>query len=119
MILSLQLFYLIDLIVTDVVFLAVAAVVIIIYSIIRLILEFAYFCQQRLHYYSEITNWGVNIPLYICAIIFVSVFRSNCFCPQVWQWQIGIVAVFLVWAHLILYMRRMRVLGKTYPIILV
>ena len=92
-------------------FLLGAAVLIILYSICRLILEVVYFIQQLHHYVLDIATW-VDVPLFICAIIFTSVVRNDCYCPQEWQWQVGIAAVFLVWAHLILYMRRMRVLGE-------
>ena len=54
----------------------------------------------------------VEVPLYVSAIIFAAVFDRECLCPRDWQWQVGIAAVFLVWVDLILYMRRMRVLGK-------
>ena len=93
------------------IFLEIAAVLIILYSIIRLVLEFGYFTQQLYLYFFDIATW-VNVPLYIFAIIFVSIFGRECLCPPEWQWQVGIAAVFLVWAHLILYMRRMRVLGE-------
>ena len=91
-------------------FLEAAAVLIILYSIFRLIFEVVYFYQQLYLYFFDIATW-VNLPLYIFAIAFVSVFGKECLCPLKGQWQVGIAAVFLVWAHLILYMRRMRVLG--------
>ena len=91
-------------------FLEAAAVLIILYSIFRLVFEVVYFYQQLYLYFFDIATW-VNLPLYIFAIAFVSVFGKECLCPLEGQWQVGIAAVFLVWAHLILYMRRMRVLG--------
>ena len=116
-------------------FLVGAAVLIILYSICRLILELVFFIQQLHHYIAtfhmchnlclcgfiqqlyhyvlDIATW-VGVPLCICAIIFASVVGNQCHCPQEWQWQVGIAAVFLVWAHLIFYMRRMRLLGE-YP----
>ena len=94
-------------------FLVVAAVLITVYSVCQLILEVVYFFQQLHHYVLDIATW-VGVPLFICAIIFASVVLNQCHCPQEWQWQVGIAAVFFVWAHLILYMRRMRVLGE-YP----
>lgn len=90
------------------VFLVAAAVLIILYSLMQLAL---YFYQQLYLYIFDIATW-VNVPLYIFAIAFVSVFGKECLCPLEGQWQVGTAAVFLVWAHLILYMRRMRVLGK-------
>ena len=93
-------------------FLKAAAVLIILYSIIQLGFEMLFFSQQLYMYLLDIATW-VNVPLYILAIAFVSVFGRECLCPLEGQWQAGIVAVFLVWAHLILNMRRMRVLGET------
>ena len=90
-------------------FLKAAAVLIILYSIVRLVFEYGY--QQLYLYFYDVATW-VNLPLYISSIIFVFIFTRECLCPYEWQWQVGIAAVFLVWAHLILYMRRMRVLGK-------
>ena len=94
-------------------FLKATAVLIILYSIIRLSVE-ALFCYQHFHLYLfDIATW-VNVPLYVSAIAFVSVFGNECLCPLEGQWQIGIAAVFLVWAHLILNMCRVRVLGKCF-----
>ena len=42
-----------------------------------------------------------EVCLYILSIIFVSVFRTPCMCPQKWQWQIGVVAILLAWINLI------------------
>ena len=92
-------------------FLEVVAMLIILYSIVRLGFEVLYSYQQLYLYFLDIATW-VNVPLHIFSIIFVFVFRAECLCPYEWQWQVGIAAVFLVWVHLILYMRRMRVLGK-------
>ena len=96
---------------SDMMFLKWAAGLIILYSIVQLILEVIYFTQQLYLYFFDISTW-VNVPLYIFGIIFVCVFTRECLCPFEWQWEVGIAAVFLVWAHFILYMRRMRVLGK-------
>ena len=93
------------------IFLKAAAVLIILYSIIRLFIEAVYFYQQFYLHFFDIATW-VNVPLYIFAIVFVSIFGKECLCPLEGQWQVGIAAVFLVWVHLILYMCRMRVLGK-------
>ena len=97
-------------------FLVAAAVLIILYSIIRLALEALYFYLQLHLYFFDIATW-VNVPLYIFAIAFVSVFGRECLCPLEGQWQVGIAAVFLVWAHLIINMRRMRVLGKIFMVL--
>ena len=93
-------------------FLLAAAVLVIVYSIARLLLEVGQFIQELHLYFLEVTAW-IEVTLFICAIIFASAVGRECLCPTEWQWQIGVVAVFLVWAYLILYMRRLRILGKT------
>ena len=47
-----------------------------------------------------IFEW-MEIILFICSIVFVWVFHADCLCPLTWQWQIGVVAVFLGWIDLI------------------
>ena len=92
-------------------FIKAAAIIIIIYSCVRLILEIVRFIRQLHIFFADFDTW-VEVPLFISAIIFTAVFNRECLCPRDWQWQIGIGAVFLVWIDLIIYMRRMRVLGK-------
>ena len=55
--------------------------------------------QFRLKYLMDWTNW-LELVLYSSTVLFVSVFRAPCLCPQNWQWQFGILAVF--WPGLIL-----------------
>jgi transient receptor potential cation channel subfamily A protein 1 len=92
-------------------FIKAAAVIIIMFSLVRLILELVRFIRQLHIFFADFDTW-VEVPLFIFTIIFATVFDRECFCPRDWQWQVGIAAVFLVWVDLILYMRRMRVLGK-------
>ena len=95
----------------DINFIKFAAAIIILCSVIRLIMESLRFIRQLHLFFANFDTW-VEVPLFIFAIIFAAVFDRECLCPRDWQWQVGIAAVFLVWADLILYMRRMRVLGK-------
>ena len=50
----------------------------------------------------------------LLSFIFVSVHRSSCLCPAGWQWQIGTVAVLLVWVDLIQYFQSLQLfdIGK-------
>ena len=59
-------------------------------------------------YFTSILNW-LEIPLSVCAIIFVSVIGRRCQCPTMWQWEIGVVAVFLVWFDLIFILRKFQI----------
>ena len=92
-------------------FIQAAVIIVIIFSVVRLILELVRFIRQLHIFFANFDTW-VEVPLFIFAIIFAAVFDRECLCPRDWQWQVGIAAVFLVWVDLILYMRRMRVLGK-------
>ena len=98
----------------DTIFIKAAAMIIIVLSTIRLVLEILWLIRQLHLYFADLGMCTlVETPLFIFAIIFATaVFNRECFCPRDWQWQVGIAAVFLVWVDLILYMRRMRVLGK-------
>ena len=81
----------------------VYAVIVILLVLIGLFIKaFQLFYEPK----SYICNWVnllVNlfeVSLYILSIIFVSVFWTPCMCPQEWQWQIGLIAVFLAWINL-------------------
>ena len=95
----------------DVHFIRGAAIIIFICSVIRLIMEISRLVRQLHLFFVNFDTW-VEVPLFIFAISFAAVFNRECFCPGDGQWQVGIAAVFLVWVDLILYMRRMRILGK-------
>jgi len=53
----------------------------------------------------------IEVVAYISAVIFVSHFGSNCWCPTNWKWQLGAIAVFLAWIKLILFLKRVPLLG--------
>ena len=59
-------------------------------------------------YFLSILNW-LEIPLSVCSIIFVSVIGRGCQCPYTWQWEVGVVAVFLVWFDLIFILRKFQI----------
>ena len=82
-------------------FLFTGAIIIIVLAGIRLLLEASQLVYQRISYLFDWVNW-IEVSLYILSIIFVSVFRTTCLCPQVWQWQIGVMVIFLAWIDLII-----------------
>ena len=88
-----------------------AAVIVIFLSICQLLMEAIQFFQQPQVYFTDLASW-IKAPYTICAIMFALAILNDCLCPKSWQWQVGIVAVFLVWADLIFYVRKVRVLGK-------
>ena len=87
-----------------------AAVIIIVLAALRLLLEASQFWYQLISYISDWVNW-IEISLYILSIIFVSVFRTPCLCPEGWQWQIGVMAVLLAWIDLIVICSKFPSIG--------
>ena len=91
-------------------FIYISAITVFISSLCRLLLEGIQFFSQRSRYLMDWINW-MEIVLYISTIIFVWVFHSDCLCPLTWQWQIGIVAVFLGWVDLIIFVSKFPLTG--------
>lgn len=91
-------------------FIYLSAVVVIIASLCRLVLEGIQFVTQFSRYLSNWVNW-MEIGLYVCSIIFVWVFHIDCLCPLTWQWQIGVVAVFFGWIDLIVFISKFPLTG--------
>ena len=60
----------------------------------------------RKQYLKNVINW-LEVVLFVFSIAFASVFGSNCLCVTSGQWQIGILAVFLGWATLIIFLRKL------------
>ena len=95
-----------------------AAIIIIIMSSFRLFLEFiqllkSLFVPYHRHceYFLDFSNW-LEVPLFISAIIFAAAqFSSECLCIQNRQWNIGIISVVLAWSSLVVYMRKLDILG--------
>ena len=91
-------------------FLVLAAIVIIVFAVIRLFFELFQSFTLKMLYFLDWVNW-IEVILFICAIIFVFVFFTDCLCPTVWQWQIGCVAVFLAWIDFIIFIRKLPLTG--------
>lgn len=56
-------------------------------------------------YLSDFVNY-MEITLYISSITFVFVFRTPCLRIYHWQWQLGVLAVFLGWLVLITFLQK-------------
>ena len=95
-------------------FIYVAAVIIIVIAIIRLGMELFQFLRlsNTLEYIKDLVNW-IEVALFVCSILFAFVFFSDCLCPLVWQWEVGVVAIFLAWIDLILFLRKIPLTGKS------
>ena len=70
------------------------AVLVLLMAAFRLALEGIQICSN---FFAYIKNWinYLEMVLYLTSIIFVWVFHFDCLCPSTWQWQLGVVAVFL------------------------
>ena len=81
-------------------------------AILRLILEmFQLYSRKVVGYIKEWENW-FELTEYISTIIFlVSVGRSGCFCPQTWEWEVGVVSLSLSWVVLIVWLQPMHWIG--------
>ena len=66
--------------------------------------------QFRLKYLMDWTNW-LELVLYFSTVLFVFVFGAPCLCPRNWQWQFGILAVFLAWINLVLFIQKFPLIG--------
>ena len=111
------------------IFIRVLAVILILVSAVKLFSEFTQFlhglrkpCQGSsekrrywwlyFSYFSDLSNW-LELPLYILTIVFTSAqFNSECTCVPARQWSVGIASLFLSWASLILFLRKLEVFGK-------
>ena len=94
----------------DIIALYIAALVVIIIAVIRLLVELVQLVQTRCHYFLTAENY-IELVAYFSSIIFVSNFGNNCWCPTNWQWQLGAIAVFLAWINFILFLQRVPLLG--------
>ena len=65
---------------------------------------------QFKQYLMDLTNF-LELLLYSSTLIFVSVFDTQCLCPTNWQWQFGILAVFLGWINLLLFFQKFPGIG--------
>ena len=92
------------------VYVSVARVFVIIYSVIMLIRELAQAIQFRLEYLTSFVNY-IEVSLFIFTIMFASVRSNQCYCTRSWQWQFGVIAVFLSWIALIISIRKLPVVG--------
>ena len=107
-------------------FIRALAVILITVSAVKLFSELAQFlhglckpCETNLkywwlyfNYFSDLSNW-LELPLYILTLVFASAqFNSECTCVQARQWSIGIASLFLSWASLILFLRKLELFGN-------
>ena len=77
------------------------AVMVIVLAIFHLAKELYQAIRAKWDYFRSLQNWN-EIFLFLLSIIYVFIFANDCGCPTLWQWQVGIFAVFLAWINLII-----------------
>ena len=71
-------------------------------------------CKLRMEYFTNVFvlfDW-MDVPSYLLTIVFAMVFAYDCPCPQVWQWQVGIIGLFLAWLTLLKFANKFPVISK-------
>ena len=56
-------------------------------------------------------DWA-DVPSYVLIIIFAFIFFYDCPCPPAWQWEIGIIGVFLSWITLLKFVNKFPIISK-------
>ena len=92
-------------------FLLIAAIIIIILSFIRIIIEIIEIYFRHSQYFLELENW-LQMCSFVSSIIFVSYgLQSGCQCPGSWQWQIGAFSLLVSWLSLIMFLKEFPLTG--------
>ena len=81
-------------------------------AIIRIIMELIQLYSRKvIGYFNDWVNW-FEFAEYISIIIFLaSVKQSKCFCPEMWEWEVGVVSLALSWVVLIAWLQVMPWIG--------
>jgi len=92
-------------------FLRFAAAVVLLFSVIRLVIECIQLLSDRIGYPTDWENW-IEVCLFVSSILFASgAFSQCCVCVENWQWQLGALAIFLAWFDLVLFMKKLPLFG--------
>ena len=92
-------------------FLRGAAIIVIVFSVIRIFIESIQICRKRLRYFLDWENW-MELSLFVASVIFVSSgLQSGCLCPESWQWQLGSLALFIAWLDMVLFLKKFPLTG--------
>ena len=75
-----------------------------------LVVECYQLVMTHYRYFLNIENY-IEVLAYLSSFIFVCHFGTNCWCLTSWQWQLGATGVFLAWFNLILFLKRVPLLG--------
>ena len=91
-------------------FLIASALLTILFALVRIAVEVIQLIKHPLEFFQDWVNW-LEMPLYLCSVIFAFVFATPCLCVHDWQWQLGAVSVFQAWMVLITFLQKLPVTG--------
>ena len=96
----------------------VAAIFTIVFAIIRLVMrvgkELILMFKLRMKYFGNIHvlfDWA-DVPSYVLVITFAFIFPYDCPCLPAWQWEIGIIGLFLSWITLLKFANKFPIISK-------
>lgn len=89
-----------------------AKIIIFLVSLVFLVKELFQMYNTRWNYLDleNLSEWSC----YVCSLLFVFNFTdcsASTGVPEPWQWHLGVVSVFLSWALLVIYIRKLPFLG--------
>jgi transient receptor potential cation channel subfamily A protein 1 len=91
-------------------FIYISAAIVVFMALVRIGMEIYQLKLRFPRYFLDETNW-IEMVLFLSSITFVWVFHNDCLCPLKWQWQVGVVAVFLGWIVLTLFISKFPKIG--------
>ena len=80
--------------------------------ILLIMLRFTHETSQAIQNHSTaLLSYFAKIVLYIFSLLFTFVYVADCQCIALWQWQCGILAVFLSWINLLIAVAKFPLTG--------
>ena len=74
----------------------------------------AFTAFKRINYIWSLNNW-IEVPLFMLSLIFAAVVIHSrygmSFCLITWQWQIGVIVIWLSWIEFIFLSTQFRLIG--------
>ncbi|XP_064387692.1 transient receptor potential cation channel subfamily A member 1 homolog [Halichondria panicea] len=98
-------------------FIIASSAIVLLLALARFFFEIIQLYTKRLSYLTDWINW-VEVIQYVTTIVFVVVYNTDNFCVLNWQWQIGVISIFLGWINLIVFFSKLPFVG-IYVLILI
>lgn len=93
------------------IFLIISAAIILFSTVLFILRQLFLIYLHRRIFFKSLHNW-VQVVLYPCVVVFVLPLCKTCWCYPSWKWQIGVVAVFLVWVNFLFLLRHIPHVGQ-------